>query len=238
MKDLARSLLRTLGFELRRVGAGAPTPLMRRRILMERAGIDLVLDVGANVGQYAKGLRKLGYTGRIVSFEPMAAAFAELRRSAEADPRWTCFNHALGDADGPATINVSENSVSSSMRPILAACVKAAPKARYVGEETIEVRRLDAIFDEIVRPADNAMLKIDTQGFEKQVLAGAARSLAAMRLLQVEASLTPLYDGEAPMGELVVELGRLGLRPLSIEEGFQEPATGRLLQVDLIFGRA
>jgi FkbM family methyltransferase len=234
-KSALKALFRGLGYEIRI--ARLPRGLERRRKLMSAAGIDLVLDVGANAGQYATKLRSLGYRGRIVSFEPMAEPFRRLQERATADPSWECVNYAIGETNGSATINVSENSVSSSLRPILDACVAAAPAARYVGRETVEVRRLDDVFADFVRGDENVLLKIDTQGFEREVLAGARRSLGRIRMLQIEASLRPLYAGESLMCDLVAQLGGAAFELASIEDGFEDAATGRLLQVDLVFVR-
>src|SRR5215472_6069643 len=87
--------------------------LQRRAILMQRRSIDVVLDVGANKGQFGKQLRGLGYRGRIISFEPLSDAFSALSQTASGDPMWTCHNFALGDLASSATINVSANSHSS-----------------------------------------------------------------------------------------------------------------------------
>src|SRR2546423_8564507 len=70
--------------------------LQRRLTLMKKSGIDLVIDVGANQGQFARTMRdQLSYRGRIVSFEPLTNAFAALRRAAAGDPSWICYNIAL-----------------------------------------------------------------------------------------------------------------------------------------------
>src|SRR5690242_8065586 len=89
-------------------------PLARRMRLLATHGIDVVLDVGANIGQYGEELRRLGYRGRIVSFEPMSAAFAELQARAQADGRWQVIHAGLGAQAGTARINLAGNSASSS----------------------------------------------------------------------------------------------------------------------------
>lgn len=78
--------------------------LARRFALMEHLGIDLVLDVGANTGQYASSLRKAGYRAQIVSFEPLHRAYSRLARSAECDRRWRAVRLALGARDREAII--------------------------------------------------------------------------------------------------------------------------------------
>ena len=112
LKDLARSLFRRAGVE---VIARQPRnfPRLRRPLLLREEGITLVLDVGANSGQWAMELRRGGYQGRIVSFEPGSDAFAALERAAEGDRLWECRQLALGSHSGTATLNLAANSVSS-----------------------------------------------------------------------------------------------------------------------------
>ena len=148
--------------------------LHRRIALMAKRKIDLVLDVGANVGQFGVSLRQTGYGGRIVSFEPMKAAFAMLQRTASKDALWTCYNVALGDNDGTAIINVSANSHSSSLLAVNPRSLQIEPSIGYIGQEQITVRRLDGLFEQIAKPENVTYLKIDTQGYELKVLAGAA----------------------------------------------------------------
>ena len=132
--------------------------LHRRVGLIASRKIDLVLDVGANTGQFGKSLRQIGYRGRIVSFEPMKAPFAALQRSASADPLWACHNIALGDVDETAVINVSANSHSSSLLPVNPRSLQIEPSIAYVGQEEIGIRRLDGLFGEIVSP-NNAVYR-------------------------------------------------------------------------------
>ena len=72
--------------------------------LMSRRSVDLVLDVGANTGQFVRKLRRAGYDGEIFSFEPLSAAFATLQHECSIDDAWTCHNLAIGDTDGDASI--------------------------------------------------------------------------------------------------------------------------------------
>ena len=81
--------------------------------------INHVLDVGANVGQYASELRALGYAGKITSFEPGRFAFAVLEEASRRDDAWQAFNYGLSDVDGPLALTLSENSVSSSLQQVL-----------------------------------------------------------------------------------------------------------------------
>jgi FkbM family methyltransferase len=200
--------------------------------------IDVVLDVGANAGQYAQRLRSdLGFEGRICSFEPMSLPFRRLQSRAAEDPKWQTFNFALGDVEGMATINIAANSESSSMLEMLPSHLEAAPESRFVGTEDVELRTLDAIFHDLCQPGEGVYLKIDTQGFEGRVLRGADRSLPKIDTVEMEMSLTPLYSNEPTFGELYQLLLAKGYTVVGLEPGFTNPQTGQLLQADAVFHR-
>lgn len=211
-------------------------PLARRRRLLERAGIDAVLDVGANAGQFAAELRAdFGWRGRIVSFEPLTATHAVLAARAAADGRWDVHPYALGDVDGSAQIAVAGNSYSSSLLEMLPAHLAAAPESACVGHETVQTRRLDSVIDTVCPAPARLYLKLDVQGFERQVLAGAQATLARVRALQVEMSLTPLYAGAASFVELHALLEARGFVVFALEPGFARRDSGQLLQVDGLY---
>jgi len=214
------------------------SPLARRKQLIDQYGIDLVLDVGANKGQYARELRDdLGFRGEIVSFEPVQEAFRTLESSAGADPLWTAVNWALGDVDGTQEINVSANSYSSSMLNMLPAHLKSAPTSNYVRREKIETRKLDSVFGSFCNPGRKIYLKMDVQGFEARVIKGAEECLRHIDTIQLEMPLTPMYEDELSFGALHEILLGKGYQLVSLEPGFADRSTGQLLQVDGIYRR-
>jgi FkbM family methyltransferase len=232
LKELYHRPLRRLGVDVVRYDTGG-----RRLVsLLGTHGIDVVLDVGANTGQYGERLRKLGYRGRIVSYEPMAEAFALLAATAARDASWSAAHIGLGDEDTTSVINVAANSVSSSVLPMSDDLVRMEPTTRAVREETITVRRLDSVIDDHCDPGARPFLKLDVQGFEARVLDGAAASLDRVIGLQVEMAVEPLYVGQVPMLELLGRLDAAGFRLTWIEPGFHTPE-GRMLECDGIFFR-
>ena len=232
-----RKLLWKLGYDITKFRP-ASHPMARRKQLLESYAIDTVLDIGANTGQFARQLRDyLGYAGRILSFEPLSTAFRALKAGAEGDPAWQVFNFALGDAAEKREINVAGNSYSSSLLGMLPAHLQSAPDSRTVGKETIEIRTLDSLFGELCKAARNLYMKIDTQGYESKVLKGAENSLARIDTVQVEMSLVPLYEGELLLNEMCALLSGRGYTLVALENGFSDPASGQLLQVDGIFHR-
>ena len=233
MKEWLRWTLRRKGWDLHRF---LPTlsPDAQLQALLKRLHIETVLDVGANTGQYGHLLRQLGYKGHILSFEPQASAHASLSIAAAHDPRWhIAARTALGDAPGTATLNLAGNSASSSLLPMLDRHRAAAPESGYIGTEQVPVARLDDALKG--HPTRNPLhLKIDTQGFERQVMAGAPETLARAASVQLEVSLVPLYEGAQPAQQVLADMAASGFTPAAIWPGFAD-SQGQILQIEIIF---
>lgn len=200
--------------------------------------IDLILDVGANKGQFASEIRKYGYAGRIVSFEPLSQAHRELLHASAGDRMWEAHTRcALGDHEGEVEINIAGNSESSSILPMLELHRNAAPEAIYQGKEIVPIKTLDAVAGSYLKDARSAFLKIDTQGFEWQVLDGARDTLPHLKGIMVELSLVPLYDGQRLWREVVDRLEGAGFTLWTFRSAFTDPSVGRTLQIDGVFYR-
>lgn len=213
-------------------------PRAQTAFLLARHRIDLVLDVGANVGQYARGLRAAGYAGRIVSFEPQSAAHAALAEAAAGDPGWTVAPRmAVGDADGEITINLSAASDMSSALPFTAETERHFASDRFVGSETAPLRRLDALWPELVGPGARVFLKSDTQGYDLAVLRGAGARLDAIAGIQVEASLHPVYQGQPDYRAVLDLLLPAGFALMQVVPGYFSRHHGRMLECDFVLFR-
>lgn len=201
------------------------------------AGIEAVVDVGANAGQYGTALRADGYRGRLLSIEPLASAFVELARCATRDPLWDCVRCGLGDRAGDAVLGVSDNGFSSSLLPILDSHVEAAPDSRVQRAQKVRLRTLDSVMGEWGHQVGPIALKLDVQGYEAQVLRGASGTLPTVEFLEIELSLVPLYEDQVLYTEMIEDVRALGYSLVNVETGFCDPRTGRVLQVDGIFLR-
>jgi len=206
-------------------------------LAMQHAGIELVLDIGANVGQFAQELLENGYAGRIVSVEPLPDAHARLVDAAARHPHWSVFDPvALGGEEGSVTMQVAGNSVSSSVLPMLERHIQAAPASRPTATVAVRQTTLDAAFSAAVAAA-STLIKIDTQGYERQVLEGGARCLDKARLVLLELSTVPLYEGQWLWADGMAYLKERGFELWFLHPDFADPVTGRVLQYNGLFAR-
>lgn len=193
-------------------------------------------DVGANIGQYGKYFRSSGFKGNIYSFEPQTKAFKILSKKATGDSQWNTFNIGLGNTNGKSVINISKNSVSSSILDINEYLTETAPETKYISKEEIEVKRLDSFLKDI-NFHGRSFLKIDAQGFESKILEGAHGCFDNIYALQLESSCISLYKEEKLFDEMKRFIESKGFYLSSLESGFSDPNSGRLLQVEMIFLR-
>jgi len=235
LKAAVRKAANALGYDI--VGYDGNSPRRRLAELLTRHGISVILDVGANEGHFGWDMRELGYRGRIVSFEPMGEAFERLAHASAGDADWKVVHCGLGDRDEERTMNIAANSQSSSLLPMLEEHRQAAPESIYRAEEKVSVRRLDGVFADHCRPDDRVFLKIDTQGFERQVLEGAGATLRQAALLQLECSLVPLYEGADTIEGLIALARTLTYDPVDILPTFHHRENGHLMQADILFMR-
>jgi FkbM family methyltransferase len=217
-------------------------PLARTVKLLSHHRVDCVVDVGANDGGFATAIRRLGYSGRIVSFEPLIEPFAKLRKQAESDHRWDVHQSAVGATSDEVTIHVSgDDGKSSSVLEMLPSHTNAAPNSRPVGTQTVRQERLDRLLPNLAVPAGSRVfLKIDVEGYEKQVLDGATGLFTDGTVvgLQLELSLTPLYSGAMTYREGLDRAESLGMRLMGLDPVFADAESGQLLQADAVFFRA
>jgi len=203
---------------------------------LDHAGIDTVLDIGANVGQFGQALRTAGFDGRIVSVEPLDSAHQILAKRSSSDDRWSTVHAAVGAVAGATTINIAGNSYSSSLLTMTQRHLSADPKSATVGTQDVDMTTVSDLVRDHAVVAERALLKVDTQGFERQVLDGAGDLLDRFAAVQLELSFVELYEGQQLNDELVAELRAHGLELWTLETGISDD-TGRLLQYDGLFMR-
>jgi FkbM family methyltransferase len=167
--------------------------------LFRNLEIDCVLDVGAHLGEYHDFLRsEVGYLGKIVSFEPIASNVEVLRSRTKNEPQWIIEGHALGKTSGHADFNIMARSTFSSfLEPDHSITSQFKGRNELLKRVSVEVKTLDEIVPNVEKQlgVKNVYLKLDTQGFDLEVLQGAVKSVSRFKALQTEASVVPIYKG-------------------------------------------
>lgn len=203
---LARSTARHFGVELLRSNPNSNLLPLHLHELFRQHDINIVLDVGARYGDFGKLLRTNGYRGRIVSFEPVTSNYAILREESERDAMWTHMQVALGAVNEEADINVTQGSMFSSFFPPNGYSLNTFGALSSVAlTESVPVKRIDALFDEIIAetPSPHVYLKMDTQGFDLEVLKGASGCLDRIEGMQSEVAVLKIYDDAPSMFESI-----------------------------------
>lgn len=163
------------------------------RSLLPLLEIDLVIDVGANQGQFARMLRdEVGYVGTIHSFEPLPDAYLALQIASHLDAGWHVHNVALGYCDATLNLNGSHHSKFSSVHDVNARGSAKFRKGIAVARSaSAPVRRLDSLMDDLVPDfaKRRAFLKMDTQGHDKWVFEGLGNLARRFVGLQSELSV-------------------------------------------------
>jgi len=193
--------------------------LGRRRVrdlidFIEDRKIDVVIDVGANVGQFGESLRAGGYRGKIVSFEPIESAFQALSIKAAADGNWEVHHCGLGAASGAATLNVSELSVFSSILGMTSVAGLHDSRMAVDHTEQIPIQTLDQVAAGL---SGRMFLKIDTQGYERQVIEGGQQTIPRMMGILMELPIIHVYDGEWQFHEALKFMAETGFVPAQIQ---------------------
>jgi len=233
-------LLRRLGWQVQRLENANIEQQVLRNILRV-TGANVVLDVGANTGQYGDLLFEAGFDGTLISFEAIPSVHEQLSEHARKDKRklWLVAPcAALGSKRGRIELNIAANTASSSVLPMLDAHLDAAPESRYVDKQTVNIERLDELALEFIPLAGVLLVKVDTQGYELEVLKGATGLLQRVVAIQLELSLTPLYEGAPAFLDMIAFMASSGFDLFSIVPGFRDKRSGRLLQVDGFFVRS
>lgn len=232
MQGIRNIIAEALDIDIRRHSKHDPLRMIARVLALCK--INAVIDVGANEGQFALGIRKSGYSGEIHSFEPLEEVFRTLSRNAKKDPRWHTYMLALGNRWGQAEINVSSSTSASSLLNMLPCHEKLYPHAFYTGREKIKISKLDHALKKIPYTGKNLFLKIDTQGFELEVLRGASQTMKDVSVVCVEICFVPLYENAPTFIQLHTFFLNRGFVIYSILPGDYDK-DGKLVFADFIF---
>ena len=234
-----RQLLRPAGWEFRQYDPDLSLDTFLW-MLFERYGINCVLDVGARHGDYGILLRNNNYRGAIASFEPVSASYRILQSASAGDPAWTTYPFALGSSPGTAEINVGTGTSYSSFLTPSAYGLETNPDIAPARTETVQIRSLDELFAEVTSRIrePRVYLKMDTQGFDLEVIRGARQSLPQIVALQSELTLQPLYQAmDTSWIAALEEFRGAGYELSAMFAGYRDPSL-RLSEMDCVMVRS
>jgi FkbM family methyltransferase len=181
---------------------------------IESRAIDVVIDVGANVGQFAQALRNDGYRGRIMSFEPTKSAFELLAQKAASDHNWEAHHCGLGTVAGTAILHASELSVFNSILDLSGVATLHDDRMAVDHTEEIQIYPLDQVAASL---SGKLLLKIDTQGYERQVLEGGRQTVSRAAGVLLELPVIHMYSGEWRFHEALRYMSEIGFVPSQIQ---------------------
>jgi FkbM family methyltransferase len=195
--------------------------------------IDVILDVGANAGQFGQKLRGLGYRGTIVSYEPVSSAFKHLEEIAKLDGKWTVHNFAIGAESGELEINIAANSKFTSALSLRDNAQNFHDGIVSDRVERVPVWTLDHVTQEC---GGNVLIKIDTQGFERQVIEGGRKAVARSKGVLMELPIIALYDNSWRLSEAIEYMDSIGFVPTQIDPVNYHPMDRQaLVEIDCLF---
>jgi len=237
---LHRRIAGRLGYELIKKRKLNDTLEQHLANVFELEDINLVIDVGANVGQYARSIRLHGYAGRIASFEPVSSAFAALREESKFDPNWRSYHVALGAENTSAVIHRCAATEFSSLLE-----VNSFARERFKwrtlpdGQEEVQMAMLSDLWAEITEfmETPRALLKLDTQGFDLEVLAGAGDAIRDVYAIQAELSLKSIYDGAPRYLDALAEFERKGFEVTGMYPVSRDKQSLAIVEYDCVLTR-
>jgi FkbM family methyltransferase len=233
LKLVIKKLFNIIGFDLVKYKAFDDSFVDLKKVI-DLLDINLIIDIGANIGQFGSSIYQVGYKNKMISFEPLSSARNKLITNSKKYLKWEVFDQcAIGEFNGEIDLNISKNSSSSSVLNMLDLHKQAADNSIYVDNERVKIFRLDTLMNNFLD--SNILLKIDTQGYESKVLDGAPILIQHAKAILCELSLVELYEGQVLWLDLITRLENSGFILWSIEKGFTDKRFGRTLQVDAMF---
>ena len=196
-----------------------------------------IIDVGANVGQFAVACAKIFPGVAVHSFEPLPHCLKELDRNVARLGGIRVYAVALGEHGGEVAMHVNSHSHSSSILTLGERHRKAFPHAREAQMIRVPISTLDRELNS-VSLENPVLLKLDVQGYEPRVLNGATETLKRVNYVLLETSFRPLYEGEKTFMDIARMMEGCGFEFLRPVAWLSDPHDGEVLQMDALFARS
>lgn len=211
-----------------------PAEIDKNELWLKKLPIKTFIDIGAYVGEYVKYSEKLYPKAKIYAFEPLKEGYGQLLKLKKMNENLTIFNIALSDKDARQAFYKSSYFPSSSLLKMDVLHKKSFPFAARLRKETVEVRKLDAVFADILLEKE-IFIKIDTQGNEGKIIDGGINTIRKSKIIQLEVSFYPLYKGQLLFHDIYQKLRKLGFLFHGIRNQITSPLDGSILQAHVYF---
>ena len=223
-------LVKNFGLKISRA---RPTFDLARKSLLKQSGISLVIDGGANRGQWAWAVINDFPVLKVLSIEPVMSAYSELAVAASRHKNWEVLNVALSDHSGTAIINVSNNDEQSSSLLIPGSHLNYYPNVKFTELQETSLLTLDSLD---IPESEVVYLKLDIQGHELNALKGGVKLLQQVKAIELEMSTDEPYLGQSTFFEIVTFLNKYGFKIFSFADAFRG-IDGQTIYIDVLFVR-
>jgi FkbM family methyltransferase len=221
-------------FTLRQRRGLANTFLRLNQQEIKALNIKTVIDIGANIGQFASTINLVFPQAQIYSFEPIPECFEQLKHTMQDVKHFTAFNLGIGDDSGELHFELNDYSVSSSFLKMTNLHKQDFPHTKNDKSITVKIERLDSIAENLSLD-EPIFIKIDTQGYEDRVLLGGEKTIKRASAVIIETSFVELYEGQPLFSDIYSKLVSWGFSYSGALDQLNSPTTGKCLQEDSLF---
>ncbi|MDB5143826.1 MAG: hypothetical protein JWQ66_2539 [Mucilaginibacter sp.] len=237
LKNQIKKALNLFGYQVRKNHVEDPDAVELREFIhrvnwFKNYGINTIVDIGANEGQFAKKIVTLFPNACLFCFEPLGEPFHKLEETFKDNKNVILYHFALGEIDGELTINLNEYSPSSSFLKMDESHKDSFSYAVATTTSKVQVKHLDGLELNLVEPI---LIKIDVQGFEDKVIAGGMAAIKRAKVIIIEVSFKELYEKQPLFIDIYRTLTQLNFRYHGNLEQLLSPHNGEILQADAIF---
>jgi len=230
-------LANILGYDLIRHKKSHHSLELHLKKIIDHLKTTLVLDIGANKGQFAQKIRTLGFQGEIISFEPIPKEFERLKLLSSKDPKWEVYPYAIGSKNGTLELNITEESTdfTSFLKPNKFSKDYYSKEVSNIRTVPVEIHTLEDFFRTKKIIPEKVFLKTVTQGYDLEVLNGCGSLLQTLQGVLIEVSFQPIYENMPDATTVIKYLDNHGFRASGFFPVSRNKNTLELIEMDGIF---
>lgn len=237
---MLKSVLKTLLGRNQRAGSSEISESFLRELKktwLQELGIQTVLDLGANVGDWSQAALGAFPEAEIYAFEPLPLVYQKLTERFKGEKRFHAFDLAITDKEGLASFHQNEFSPSSSLLNMRQTHKDHFKFTSNEKSTEVKISKLDTVFENIPLK-ENILIKMDVQGSESNVIRGGAKTVSRAKVVILETSFETLYENEPLFDGIYKTMVNLGFKYHGQMGQLNSPVNSLPLQADCIFLRS